>query len=164
MTEDPVTLASGTVLDTDADVAPRTGTRDVYGPRLYHCSFMAAGRVKRADQTPSDWLIPPAAIQQAEARFSGVPCYLDHPELYGFGFHQEPKVAHLVGVTTEAHYDPEEQVMLGAIRPYHRRHSAHRIGRHCLRSRRRWLHQSRPVRFTSVCFHISKRRSPYVRR
>lgn len=90
------------------------------GRREYACSFMAAGRVKQADQQPSEWLIPAPAIQAAEALFSGRPSYLDHPDLFGFGYPQEPKVSRLIGVTFGARWDPTEQAMLGGLRLYDR--------------------------------------------
>ena len=88
------------------------------GRREYACSFMAAGRVKQADQQPSEWLIPAPAIQAAEQLFSGRPSYLDHPDLFGFGWHQEPKVSRLIGITFDARWDEAEQAMLGGLRLY----------------------------------------------
>ncbi|MCU0612712.1 MAG: hypothetical protein MUE60_13115, partial [Candidatus Eisenbacteria bacterium] len=95
------------------------------GRREYRCTFMAAGRVKQADQKQSEWLIPASSIAAAQAQFDGRPVYLDHPDLYGFGcvgtpLHQEPKVSRLVGITFGAQWSDAEQAMTGNIRLYDR--------------------------------------------
>lgn len=88
------------------------------GRREYECVFMQPGRVKQADGEPSNWLIPAETIWAAESLFSSVSCYLDHPERFGFGWRQEPKVANLVGVTFGAEWDLAEQAMVGGLRLY----------------------------------------------
>jgi len=103
---------TGHVLLTPAD---RDSTR-----REYLCHFMAAGTVKQADQQASDWLIPPDAIRAAEHLFQARPSYLDHPNLFGFGWHQEPSVGRLVGVTAEPRWDEDLRTMTGNLRLYDR--------------------------------------------
>jgi len=88
------------------------------GRREYDCIFMQPGRVKQADQQPSNWLIPADAIRNAESLFNSIPVHLDHPEMFGFGWHQNPAVATIVGVTCNARWDEEEQAMTGRIRLY----------------------------------------------
>jgi hypothetical protein len=88
------------------------------GRREYDCVFMQPGRVKTADQEDSNWIIPAGVIRAAEGLFGGVSSYLDHPELFGFGWRSEPKVANLVGVTFGARWDEAEQAMVGGLRLY----------------------------------------------
>jgi len=111
--------------DARRQVVPTPTKEGVGGRRTYACTFMAAGRVKMADQQPSDWHIPASAIAEAQALFDGRPVYLDHPDLGGFAgigmpWHQEPKVARLVGITFGPQWDPAAQAMTGGIRLYDR--------------------------------------------
>jgi len=107
-----VRTSSGRVLLTPSN---RDNTR-----REYLCNFMAAGKVKQADQLPSDWLIPAEAIQAAEHLFQARPSYLDHPDLFGFGWHQDPSVSRLVGVTSDPKWAEELSAMSGTLRLYDR--------------------------------------------
>jgi hypothetical protein len=91
---------------------------NVSGRREYDCIFMQPGRVKQADQEPSTWLIPADVIKAAEPLFNSVSSYLDHPDLFGFGWHQNPQVAKLAGVTFDARWSDAENAMTGAIRLY----------------------------------------------
>jgi hypothetical protein len=84
----------------------------------YSAIFIRAGRVKQANGEDSNWLIPAGALQDATPLFQGVPVYLDHPELFGFGWNQDPKVANLIGITDGARWSPEEEAILGKIRLY----------------------------------------------
>jgi hypothetical protein len=86
--------------------------------REFDCVFIQPGRVLRVDGEPSSWLIPAAVLQEAAPLFDGVASYLDHPEQFGFGWHQEPQVKHLVGVTFGAHWDEEQQAIIGKLRLY----------------------------------------------
>jgi hypothetical protein len=88
------------------------------GRREYDCVFMQPGRVKTVDQEESNWLIPADVIQSAESMFNAAPSYLDHPELFGFGWRGEPRVANLVGVTFDARWDEARQAMVGGLRLY----------------------------------------------
>ena len=88
------------------------------GRREYDCIFMASGRVKQADQEESDWLIPPDVICEAVSLFDARPCYLDHPDLFGFGWRGDLQVKNLVGVTFGAYWSDDEQAMLGGLRLY----------------------------------------------
>ncbi len=86
--------------------------------REFECDFMAAGRVRQADGEDSNWLIPPAVLATHFGQFDGIPSYLDHPSLFGFGWRQEPKVKDLVGVTFSAGYDHDREVITGGLRLY----------------------------------------------
>jgi len=92
--------------------------RTISGRREYECVFMQPGHVKREDQEPSNWLIPAQAIQAAAQIFDSIASYLDHPELFGFGWRQPPSVKDLVGVTFNPRWSEEEQALLGGIRLY----------------------------------------------
>ncbi len=91
---------------------------NVSGRREYDCIFMQPGRVKQADQKPSNWLIPADVIKAAEPLFNSVSSYLDHPEVFGFGWHQSPQVHNLAGVTFDARWSDTENAMAGCIRLY----------------------------------------------
>jgi len=108
---DALTLASGRLFLAAVDRSAR---------REYRCSFMTAGRVKQVDQQPSSWLLPPEVLAASAHLFEARPSYLDHPDLFGFGWHQEPKVARLIGVTFDPQWDPEEQAIVGGLRLYDR--------------------------------------------
>jgi len=86
--------------------------------REYLCHFIAAGTVKQADQQASDWLIPADAIRAAEHLFQARPSYIDHPDLFGFGWHQDPSVARLIGVTSDPKWDEDLRAMTGTLRLY----------------------------------------------
>ncbi len=86
--------------------------------RVFRAVFTAAGRVKQADQEPAPWLLPPEVLEAAAGLYLGRPVYLDHADAYGFGWHQEPKVARLVGVITAAEWDPAELAVVGEITLY----------------------------------------------
>lgn len=88
------------------------------GRREYDCIFMTAGLVKQADQGESNWLITADAIRGATSLFDARPSYLDHPDLFGFGWRGEPQVKNLVGVTFDAHWSDDEKAMLGGLRLY----------------------------------------------
>lgn len=86
--------------------------------REFDCVFMQPGLVKRADQEDSNWLIPASTIAAAETLFDARPVYLDHPELFGFGWRQSPKVEKLAGVTFNPRWDADSEEMQGGIRFY----------------------------------------------
>ncbi|MDF1514990.1 MAG: hypothetical protein P1S60_14360, partial [Anaerolineae bacterium] len=88
------------------------------GRREYWCDFIKAGRVRQADGEDSNWLISEPALANAYLEFDGVPSYLDHPALFGFGWHQEPSVKDLVGVTFDAHYNEDLKCVSGGLRLY----------------------------------------------
>lgn len=89
--------------------------------REYECVFMQAGRVKQSDQEQSNWLIPADTIRIAAPMFSSVPCYLDHPEMFGFGWHQSPQIKNLAGITFDAHWSETKNAVIGRIRLYDKR-------------------------------------------
>ncbi|MGC9349121.1 MAG: hypothetical protein ACP5JG_13330, partial [Anaerolineae bacterium] len=105
---DAIRVATGKVL-----LTPRERSTD---RREYWCSFMTAGKIKRADQSEAAWLIPPATIEAAAQLFDARPSYLDHPQLYGFGFHQQPEVKNLVGITFSPEYSTAESAAMGGLR------------------------------------------------
>ena len=94
------------------------GEMSLPGRREYDCDFMAAGRVRKADGEDSNWLIPPEVLATHFGQFDGIPSYLDHPSLFGFGWRQDPKVKDLVGITFSAGYDAERKVITGGLRLY----------------------------------------------
>ena len=91
------------------------------GRTEYECIFTKAGRVVRADGQPSNWLIPARVLAGAAPLFDAISVYLDHPEMFGFGWHQTPKVANLCGVTFDAKWSEEEKAVVGKIRLYDER-------------------------------------------
>jgi hypothetical protein len=101
-------------------VAGRTGpaTPPANGRTEYDCIFTRPGRVLRADGQPSNWLIPARALEEAAPKFNGLPVYLDHPEQFGFGWHQSPRVLNLVGVTFDAEWSNLDKAVVGKIRLY----------------------------------------------
>ena len=52
--------------------------------------------------------------------FNARPVYLDHPQLFGFGWHQQPRVADMVGITSLPQWDPESDAITGALTLYDR--------------------------------------------
>jgi len=108
----PTQTTTGRVL-----LQPRT-IANVSGRREYDCVFMRPGRVKQADQEPSNWLIPADVIRTAQPLFNSVSSYLDHPEMFGFGWHQNPQVRNLAGVTFNARWSDVQNAMAGCIRLY----------------------------------------------
>jgi hypothetical protein len=89
-------------------------------PPRYDAILVQPGWIRNADGTDSDWLIPADVLQDAADRqlFSGISHYVDHPELFGFGWHQAPSVKDLGGVVSDARWDPELQAVRGTIRLY----------------------------------------------
>jgi len=110
--KNPLRISTGHVLLNVHASAP-AGSR-----REYECVFMQPGRVKRADQDPSNWLIPAHVIMAAEHLFDARPVYLDHPEMFGFGWHQDHQVTALAAVTFSPKWDAVHQKMMGNIRLY----------------------------------------------
>ena len=108
----PAQVATGHVLLQPTDRYTPSGRRE------YDCVFMHAGRVKQADQSLAPWLLPARVIQEAGPLFNSVACYVDHPDLFGFGWRDEPKVRHLAGVTFDARWSNDLQAAVGGIRLY----------------------------------------------
>lgn len=108
----PHTMHTGRVILAPADSHTASGRRE------YDCVFMQPGRVKQDNQEESDWLIPAETIRTAAPLFNAVASYLDHPQLFGFGWHQRPQVEKLAGVTFNARWSEEENALLGGIRLY----------------------------------------------
>ena len=86
----------------------RRGTR-----REYTCTFIAAGHAKRADQTPSRWIIPADVLRDNVHLFDERPCYLDHANGWS-----PPEVKNLVGVTFGPRWDEASESITGGLRLY----------------------------------------------
>lgn len=86
----------------------------------YDAILVQPGHIRKADGTDSEWLIPADVLQDAADRglFSAVSHYVDHPEMFGFGWPQTPSVRDLGGVVTDARWDPEREAVRGTIRLY----------------------------------------------
>lgn len=84
----------------------------------YRATFLTPGLVKAADGSDTNWLIPANVAERDAPLFDGVACYLDHPELFGFGWRGEPQVKNLIGVTFDAGWDPAAGAITGSIRLY----------------------------------------------
>ena len=96
--------------------APETGTD--HAPE-YECLFIGAGRVKRADGKPSNWLIPAAALRSAVSLFQGAASYVDHPQPGGwFSNDALPSLRDLVGVCSDPQWSEKEQGIVGKLRFY----------------------------------------------
>ena len=90
----------------------------VNGHRAYLCLFIGAGRVRRTDGAESNWLIPAGPLQEAAHLFEGVSSYIDHPSMFGFGWHQEPSLRDLAGLCLSPAWDEEQQGVAGIMRLY----------------------------------------------
>ncbi len=94
------------------------------GRSMYSATFLVPGFVDASDGTTSNWLIPADVLRRDAHLFDGVACYLDHPEVFGFGFRGEPQVKNLIGVTSDVHYqeadDPDNPAaaLVGNARLY----------------------------------------------
>jgi len=95
-------LAPGRVVDAAVDPPKR---------RTYDAVLIQAGYIMQDDGQPSDWWIPAEVLGKAvmDGLFEGIPHYVDHPEMFGFGWHQRPSVRDLAGIVSE--------VMDQAVRP-----------------------------------------------
>lgn len=126
MIDEPEPTPIPGLLNTGRVLLQLTGTRadrsvTEKGRTEYECIFTKAGRVIQANNQPSNWLIPARVLAGAAPLFDGVSVYLDHPEMFGFGYHQTPKVANLCGVTFDAKWSEEESAIIGKIRLYDKR-------------------------------------------
>ena len=88
--------------------------------RSYLCDFIHAGPVKQADQQPAPWVIRAEALAAGAPLFGARPVYLDHPRLFGFGWHQQPRVADMVGITSQPTWDPASDAITGKLTLYDR--------------------------------------------
>jgi hypothetical protein len=114
----PAKASGGLVLtDQCAELTVAPGDLD-FKYTEYDAIFIRAGRVMQANGEESNWLIPAGTLQDAVQLFQAVPVHLDHPELFGFGWHQDPKVANLIGITDGARWSPEEEGIVGKVRLY----------------------------------------------
>jgi len=88
--------------------------------RLYDAILVTPGRIRQDNGDDSNWLIPAEVLQDAADRglFAAIPHYVDHPDQFGFGWHQRPSVRDLAGVATQAWYDPSLQAVRAQIRLY----------------------------------------------
>jgi len=108
-----VRLNTSTELDQERGSGSEVPTR-----REYDCIFIRAGRVRRTDGTDSNWLIPSDPLRAAVHLFDGLACYCDHPELFGFGWHQAPRTDRLIGVTSDPAWDEDLDAVTGTITLY----------------------------------------------
>jgi hypothetical protein len=88
------------------------------GHHQYAITVMQPGRVLQDNGEPSNWLIPADVIQAAAPLFAGAAAYLDHPELFGFGWRGEPQVKNLIGVVLDPAWDDAAQSLQATLRLY----------------------------------------------
>jgi hypothetical protein len=83
--------------------------------REYRATFIKAGRVRRADNSPGPFTVPAQAIQTALNRhkFTALGTFIDHP-----GFFEHPSLRNLAGTTITAQWDEQAQAATGTIRLY----------------------------------------------
>ncbi len=88
----------------------RTGSR-----REYTCRLIRAGRIRRADQTPGPYEIPPETIQAgiADGRFDSRAAFVDHA-----GWFDNPSLRNLAGITLDPIWNEADQAADATIRLY----------------------------------------------
>jgi hypothetical protein len=86
--------------------------------RRFACTFISPGYIKKADGTDSNIYMPAKTLRLAVDKFNAKPVYLDHPELFGFGWRQAPQVKDMAGITFDAAWSDEENAVIGGIRLY----------------------------------------------
>ena len=81
--------------------------------REYLCRFVAAGRIRGADNAPSEIEVMPEALQSASDKklFDSCACFIDHA-----GWFDNPSLRNLVGVTFESYWDVATQSIEGKVR------------------------------------------------
>lgn len=117
----PATATTGRILLTPGS-SPGTGPSPARpgatARRTYTCTFLVPGRVRAANGEEANWLIPAEVVQRDAHLFAGVASYLDHPEMFGFGWRGEPQVKNLIGVVTRAEWSGGEQALVGELTLY----------------------------------------------
>jgi hypothetical protein len=113
----PVATTTGRLHLSPSPPLPLSPSSD-NGRHQYHVTIMRPGRVLQDDGEISNWLIPAEVIQAAAPLFEGVASYLDHPELFGFGWRGEPQVRNLIGVIHDPVWDVLDQALVGTLRLY----------------------------------------------
>jgi hypothetical protein len=88
--------------------------------RLYDAVLVTAGWIQQDNGQNSDWLIPADVLRASLDRglFSSLPHYVDHPEMFGFGWAQRPSVRDLAGIASDARWDPTTEGIRAQIRLY----------------------------------------------
>ncbi len=88
----------------------RTNSRREYTARL-----IRAGQIRRADQTPGPYSIPPETIQAglADGRFDGRAAFVDHA-----GWFDNPSLRNLAGITIDPTWNEADQAAEATIRLY----------------------------------------------
>jgi hypothetical protein len=83
--------------------------------REYRCTFVTAGRIRRADNSPGPFTIPAEAIRDALSanRFTGKATFVDHADWF-----EGPSLRNLAGITLYADWDEATQAAAGLIRLY----------------------------------------------
>ena len=89
-------------------------------PRSYQAVLVQPGWIKQDDGQNSNWLIPAHVLQNAlnDGLFAALPHYVDHPDLFGFGWHQSPSVRDLAGIASNPYWDPDLNAVCATIRLY----------------------------------------------
>ncbi len=85
------------------------------GNAKYACRFVRAGRVRSADNSPAALSIPAAVLQAALSggHFEGKAVFIDHAAPLG-----APSLRNLVGVSSQAAWNAENQAVDGVIQFY----------------------------------------------
>lgn len=108
-------ILAGPVATAASDVDDSSGAISNHS---YQCLFMGAGRVRHACGDDSDWLIPAQILHNAAHLFESVPSFIDHPQLFGFGWRQEPSLRDLAGIAHGCAWDEDEQGVTGTLTLY----------------------------------------------
>jgi hypothetical protein len=83
------------------------------GRRQFKARYVRAGKILKADRTPSKYLLRPAALESAVAAglFDNKAVFIDHA-----GFFENPSIKNLCGTTQEAAYNAIDQAVEGIIK------------------------------------------------
>ena len=95
-------------------------SRDDSPHPTYDAILVTPGWIRQDDGQDSNWLIPDHVLQDAvdQGLFSPLPHYVDHPDLFGFGWRQSPSIRDLAGLASDAAWDPDHQAVRAQIRLY----------------------------------------------
>ncbi len=81
--------------------------------KRYFARFVKAGQVKGSNGKPTGITVDPVALQAASGQFDNKAVFLDHA-----GFFSNPSLSKLVGTTSNANYNAQDQSIQGEIRLY----------------------------------------------
>ena len=79
--------------------------------KKYFARFVKAGKIKGSNGKPTKITLDPGALQSAAGLFDNKAVFLDHA-----GFFSNPSLSKLVGTTTGAYYNAQEQSIQGEVR------------------------------------------------